>query len=134
MKLSNDFRNMYVLGLVCLLLMGLSASYIEIPYIYYISGFALFLMPGWVYFSKNVLGIWGGLKISALFGFTVTPVYLILQVLISLINIDVLTGQSAAVKFDGAGDLTVLLVFLALSGLVLTASALTSWLIVTKRN
>ena len=126
-----DFRQMYFIGVLVLLadmIIGIFAGSSIQP----MASFVLFLAPGLYYFSKNRHDKNDASAASALFGFTMTPVYYMLLLVGSFFTLADLTGSFQTdwawlfFNMDWIG----LMVSLVLSGIILTIITMISWLII----
>lgn len=125
---------MYILGMIALLVVSLASIYLNAPPI--IASLALFIAPGLYYFNKNKVGIKDAIVSSALFGFTMLPVYLLIDLLVSLMTPRSAVGSSfgmpAISQWLVSGDWLTFIIDLILSGLIYSVSTLIAWLILGK--
>jgi hypothetical protein len=122
---------MYIFGIVSLLLAGIIVGFFDDNNV--ILGLMIvpiaLMIPGLIFFNRNILEIKDGLLLSALFGFTLTPVYFIVLVVpLSILEAFLFKPANSALLLPGVNWMA-LVVELVVMGILFTIPTMLSFLI-----
>jgi len=124
---------MYIIGMICIVIVSLLYVIINESYFPFIGSLIFFIAPGFYYFYRNKHELKDAILISALFGFTMIPAYVLFNFLTGMLRIkEYLFYQVTISQQLNEINFVNLFLNLFLSGIVYSASTITSWILVNQ--